>query len=83
MEYIATNLYKDKYVDVIDFIRQRCIDNKEELIIIHGNRRMTLSPKDVKRKAAMVSDKVYKNQKEGPETYKLVSYVWVPDELEY
>lgn len=79
MDVIVKKLYQDKFVDIKDYERQKCIDNIEDLVIIHGDKKMTLSWKEAKRLITAVSDKIFVNQVAGRPDYKLVSYKWNPD----
>ena len=64
-------------VDVKSYDRKECMDNKEDLIIIHADKKMTLTPVQVKvkikAKSALFTSKI------GQEDYYLYSYKWNPD----
>jgi hypothetical protein len=64
-------------VDVKSYDRKECMDKKENLIIIHDDKKMTLTPVHVKvkikAKSALFTSKI------GMEDYYLYSYKWNPD----
>ena len=64
-------------IDVKSYDRKECMDKKENLIIIHDGKKMTLTPVQVKvkikAKSALFTSKI------GMEDYYLYSYKWNPD----
>lgn len=76
MEVKVKKLYRGN-VDVKSYDRKHCIDNKEELVILHDGKKMTLTPQQVKvkitAKSALFTSKI------GGEDYYLYSYKWNPD----
>jgi len=77
MERKVKKMYKG-CVDIKSFDRKECLDKKEELIIWHKGKKMTLSPRDIKvkikAKSALFTSKI------GGEDYYLYSYKWNPDD---
>jgi len=76
MEKKIKRLHKGR-VDIRSYDRKKCIDNKEGLIIIHDNKKMTLTPVQVKTK--IVEKSALFTSKIGMEDYYLYSYKWNPD----
>lgn len=69
-----------KLVSVRDYEIQKCIENNENMDIIHDGETMTLSPKSLIEKVITVS-KLQKS-KTGGQDYCLHSFVWNPNKEE-
>lgn len=70
----------DGCVDIKDYERQQCLDDNDTMIIIHDNKKMTLTTRQVKRDVKKISDKVFTNQVAGRPDYRILSYTWKPDD---
>jgi frataxin-like iron-binding protein CyaY len=81
MEKQVNKLYKN-LVDVRDYDVQTAIEKNENFKIKYNGDVMTLTPKDLVNKVASKSKITFKS-KVGGKDYKLISYNWIPDEMDY
>lgn len=81
MEKTIKKLYKN-LAEVRDYDVQHAIDKNESFKIRYEGDVMTLSPEDLQKKAISKSRITFKS-KMGGKDYKLISYKWEPDEMDY
>jgi len=82
MERMKRNIIKQYRggVDIKDYDRQECIDDKKGLEITHAGRVMTLDLRQVKNKPFAKSDKKFKGKEvDNYRDYYIYSYKWNPD----
>lgn len=64
-------------IDLRDYDVRQCINNKENMEVIHNKEKMTLTPKELVENVVNVSKTM--KSKVGGKDYKLFSYEWNPD----
>jgi hypothetical protein len=65
-------------IDVRDYELKKCIENSENVEVLHEGKKMTIPYHEISNKATGKS-KLFKS-KTGGQDYHLISYKWIPDE---
>lgn len=81
MERTIKKLYRN-LAEIRDYDVNSAIENGEKIVIKYDGDAMTLSPTDLKEKLISVSKVEFKS-KVGGKDYRLCSYRWNPDEIDY
>ncbi len=68
-------------IDVRDYVARKCYESKQTIeITVKGKvGKMLLTPDDIKSKVKSVSKRSFKSDFPNQPSYKLVSYVWKPN----
>jgi len=71
-------------VEIGDKMVEKCINEKENLVIIYKGDRMTLTPEELKSKEVKLhnSHEIRPSTIKGGPSYRLVAFKWNPDEID-